>query len=365
MSRAVSHFEATHARHSRLSEAGPAPRQSALKLRCWSGSGRDGGMPPAAPAARIEDGTAIQESPAEPLPKGARPPKDVLLARLGAEIATRERRAGIARPWVNPSAEGEPSRDCAFWGFGEDGIDSRLAGGLDLAGVHEIGAAPSLSAVSASGRSSAAARAAAFHVALCLAIRRLDLLAGTGRDGERPVLMCATDAVLAELGRPYGPGLLWLGLAPRRLILVEARRAADVLAAMEEGLRSAATALVLGLLDGVEATPARRLSLAAEAGATPCLLLTGPRHGGTIAAGTRWRAAPAPSAPHPFDPQAPGAPRVALGLDRCRLGAVRGDLPSRVLEWCHEAHRFRVAAAVADRAHAPPHGSSPARLGAG
>lgn len=324
-------------------------------------------MPPVVPAARIE--ARPRESTLSSAAGGRLPSvetlaateRDAVLARLGAEIAARERRAGIARPWVGPPGEKEPAGVSApFWGFGEDGIDSRLAGGLDTAGVHEIGAAHPLA-----GRSAAAGRVAALHVALCLAIRRLDLLAGTSRDGERPLLVCAADAVLAELGRPYGPGLLSLGLDPRRLILVEARRAADVLAAMEEGLRSSATALVLGLLEGVDATPARRLSLAAAAGATPCLLLTGPRHGGTLAVGTRWRAEPCPGAPHPFDPEAPGAPRFALGLDRCRLGAVKGDLPSRVLEWCHETHRFRVAAAVADRAHAPPHAPPPARLRAG
>lgn len=306
-------------------------------------------MPSVVPAARIEEKAAIGQ------PITGRLPKDVLLARLGAEIAARERRAGIARPWVGASECRSSGAAMPLWGFGADEIDGHLAGGLDMAGVHEIGPAPSVS-----GRSMAAGRATALNVALYLAIRRLDLLTGS-RGDERPVLMCAADAVLAELGRPYGPGLLCLGFDPRRLILAEARREADVMAAMEEGLRSSAMALVLGLLDRVDATPARRLSLAAETGATPCLLLTGPRHGGTLAVGTRWRAAPHPSAPHPFDPQAPGAPRVVLGLERCRLGAVEGDLPSRVLEWCHETHRFRVAAPVADRAHAPP----PARLRAG
>jgi protein ImuA len=242
------------------------------------------------------------------------------------------------------------------WGFGTAALDTRLVGGLDPRGVHEIkpgGPTP--------GRASAADRAAALSLALGLAVRRLAMLGGDDRDCSLPLLICASDAVLAEFGRPYLPGLLALGLDPAHLILVEARREADILGAIEEGLRSSTVALVLALLERVETTPARRLALAAESGETPCLLLTGTRADGARAVATRWRVSAAPSAPQPFDPAAPGPPRHNVVLERCRLGSVDSMPAPSILEWCHETHRFRVAADVADRALPSP----PPRLAAG
>lgn len=275
--------------------------------------------------------------------------RDALLASLAAEISAHERRAGLARPW--PDAGGPASAALPMegrWSFGSPEIDAHLVGGLDPCGVHEI-----KPALPAPGRAGAGARAAALTLALGLAVRRLQTL-HPAADPAPPVLLCATDAAIADIGRPYGPGLVSLGLDPGRLVLVEARRATDALAAVEEGLRSSAVALVLALLDAVETTPARRLSLAAETGATPCLLLTAGSAPGAMSAVTRWRVAPAPAAPHPFDPAAPGNARHAVHLERCRLGAVRGSLPPLTLEWCHETHRFRVAALVAHRAETPP-----------
>lgn len=103
------------------------------------------------------------------------------------------------------------------------------------------------------------------------------------------VLWCRRDADL------YGPGLAAFGLAAERLIVVRARRPADVLWAMEEALRSGVPAAVLGEAVAVEPIAARRLQLAAEAGGVTGLLLTGDG-GMPLPAASRWRIAAAASA---------------------------------------------------------------------
>jgi hypothetical protein len=129
---------------------------------------------------------------------------------------------------------------------------------------------------------------------------------------------------------------------------------------MEEGLRSASLALVIGVVPEVALTPARRLSLAAAQG-TACLLVTDPRAPAAGSTATRWRVSQRSSAPHSLDAAAPGAPRYAVALERCREGALMIEASPLVLEWSDETHRFRVAAAVAHRAPAPRR----AGLGAG
>lgn len=252
-----------------------------------------------------------------------------------------------------PSAGCEAAGEGA-WRLGVPEIDRRLAvrpgGGLDAAGVHEI--KPALGGAGGeAGGTAAAAWSAARLFALGLAVRRL---AGLGPAGAHPrLLWVATAAAAGELGGLYGPGLAALGLAPRDLVLVEPARSADVLWAIEEGLKSGGLALVIGLLDAVPLTPARRLSLAAAGQRTPCLLLTHPRHPPAAATATRWRIAPAPSRPHPFDAGAPGPACVAVTLERCRAGPPAAEGRPLLLEWSDEAHRFRLAREPRHRPAAP------------
>ncbi len=126
-------------------------------------------------------------------------------------------------------------------------------------------------------------------------------------------------------------------------------------------MRSASLALVIGVVPEVALTPARRLSLAAAGASTPCLLITDPREPAAGSTATRWRVGARSSAPHPFEAGAPGAPRYAVALERCREGALTTQASSLLLEWSDETHRFRVASRLADRAHAPRR----AGLGAG
>jgi protein ImuA len=220
-------------------------------------------------------------------------------------------------------------------------------GGLEIGAVHEIKPA----AVSAAGMGWAAAFASAYHFALALAVRRL--VSAPPAYAGAPVLLCFSATQSAEMGAPYAPGLAALGLVPERLILVEAARQADVLWAIEEGLKSDGLALVLGQTDAVGLTPARRLALAAARSSTPCLLLTHPRSPAAAATATRWRIAPASSSPNALDYEAPGETRFLAGLERCRGSPVAVQPGSYLLEWCNVAYRFRVAAGVVDGAFSP------------
>jgi protein ImuA len=171
------------------------------------------------------------------------------------------------------------------------------------------------------------------------------------------VLWCLTERAAREWGRPYGPGLIALGLDPALFLIVEARNALDAAWALEEGLRSRALIAALGQVEIKAPLIARRLGLAAKAGRTPCLLLSG--HQGTDSSGTglpgtglpgtltRWRIAAVGGSAACFDAGAPGPPRWQLTLERCR-----GIAPARswTVEFRHESHDFHLAAPLADRA---------------
>jgi protein ImuA len=109
-----------------------------------------------------------------------------------------------------------------------------------------------------------------------------------------PVLWCCPGD--SAVGAPYGPGLARFGLTPDRLILVRAPRDADLLWAMEEGLRTPGLAAVLGAPRRLDLTASRRLQLAAESAGVTCLVLRRAEPGSSVAV-TRWLVAPAPSGP--------------------------------------------------------------------
>ena len=163
-----------------------------------------------------------------------------------------------------------------------------------------------------------------------------------------PALFVAHRRCLADLGIPYGHGLVQLGLDPDRLLLIEARNDKDALWAIEEALRSPAYPAMVGgwMEDGLDLTTSRRLNLAAAPQATPLALLRACPASGTTAAATRWRIASAPAACDQFGAFA--HPRWRVTLERCRNGRTGKWL----IEWDHVAHRFRLVESVADRAPA-------------
>ncbi len=245
--------------------------------------------------------------------------------------------------------------------LGVPAIDAHLpGGGLRLAGLHEIaGARDEWDDAVVAG--------------FCLAL--LDRLAAVrGQTGEGssagPVLWAARRADL------YGPGVAGLmgarvgpaksektgGFHPGRLILVRARRDADVFWALEEGLRAPAGALsaVVGEAAEPDDTAMRRLQLAAETAGRPCFLLRrrlfAGRAPGPATAHTRWRVGALPSEETRSETglagglnSLPGRPRWRLDLLRCR-GAAPGSF---TVEWNDAAGGFDLAAPVRDRPVVP------------
>ena len=183
----------------------------------------------------------------------------------------------------------------------------------------------------------------------------LRLLAGLAADG--PVLWCLADPDL------YGPGLARLGFAPGRLILARARKEADLLWAMEEGLKTPGLAAVLGEPYRLDLTQSRRLQLAAESAGGLGLVLRPTQGAGASAAVTRWRVAAAPSAAPEADARDFGLMRARwhVSLERCR-GAVPAGEDGYGHWWVEEddaTHLVAVAAELGDRPGAPARARRP------
>ena len=220
--------------------------------------------------------------------------------------------------------------------FGLPAIDAHLpGGGLAAAALHELtGGGPDIEH----------AAAAALLIAGVLARRPGKVL------------------WVLELPDLFAPALDAVGLHPDRVIYAEAGNAKTVLLAMEEALRHAGLAGVVGELSGrLTLTVSRRLQLAAERSGVTCFLLRRSRaHDDALlaeptAALTRWRVAALPSpAPLAHSPETPGLarPRWRLDLLRCR----GGEPASWIVEACDATGRLDLPADLADRPAAAPPG---------
>jgi len=313
--------------------------------RAASASSRRAGLWPFYSPGR--DGGALFAVPATPHAKESLA-KGSLVAGLRARIEVLERH--VSSPALHALAPDAARAPAAFppWTLGAPEIDSHIAGGLDAASLHEV--KPEGCATGATAGASAGNWAAALGFALRLAVRR-----AKASSAPAHILWCWPSTFARELGLPCGQGLAAMGLDPAACLFVETKRASEALWAMEEGLKSASVALVVGVMKEAELTPARRLALAAAGSLTPCLLVTDPRAPGAGSTATRWRIGPRRSASHPFDAAAPGAHRYTVSLERCRANALAAQALSLPLEWSDETHRFRLAPALADRAHEPRH----------
>ena len=284
--------------------------------------------------------------------------KDAVIESLRSRILHIERHA--PRRGVSAAPENSPlprSRRRLRWELGCPACDDLLPRGLEANSLHEIKGVPS-----AVRGASAADWMAGIGFAARLAVRRIDTFAaseethasssmsGSGLgSGIGPwVLWCWPRQLAGEFGSPSAAGLASLGLDPSRLIIVETARAGDALNAIEESLRAQSLAIVIGIVEEAELTPARRLSLAAGETATPCLLVTHPASEPAGATATRWRVQRGGSAPHTFDPRAPGSPRFSIALERCRARPESAARSPMLLEWSDETRRFDLASIVAD-----------------
>jgi protein ImuA len=218
--------------------------------------------------------------------------------------------------------------------FGVAAIDRVLpGGGLARGALHEI--------LGMGGDEEDGAVAAAFAAGI---------LGRLTRTGDSTVLWC--------LPRPdlYGLGLAAHGLDPARLVLVRAPRDAEILWAMEEGLRAPGVTAVVGEVGTLAAVASRRLQLAAERSGITAFLLRRWRDGGQAAreralpnaAVTRWRIAAQPSQPLPGEPGV-GRPRWRVELLRCR----GGEPACWEMEGVDATGHVSLAAALADRPAAP------------
>ncbi len=205
------------------------------------------------------------------------------LDALRAQVRVLERGAGA------PQRQSLP--------LGLPALDDRLpGGGLPLACLHEIeGARAEWDDGAASG------------FCVWLLIRVL-----AARPG--PLLW------VTRRGDLYPPGLADLGLDPERVILVQAGNEAELLWALEEGLKCGELAAVVGECEPLERRAGRRLQLAAEAGGVTAFALIRPwqargRAKAPSAATTRWQVAPAVSKGDrdPAQPMSGGAPEDAPG----------------------------------------------------
>jgi protein ImuA len=188
--------------------------------------------------------------------------------------------------------------------FGIQALDNALpGGGLAVGAIHEV--------CEGGPRPSYAGNAALFSAGIL-----------ARRDG--PVLWCLHSRDL------FAPALARVGLHPDRIIFCETWKDAEILPAMEEGLRHPGIAGVVGELDRLPLTVSRRLQLAAESTRTIGLIVR--RSGAAMdennAAFSRWRITPAPSPVG--DALDMGRARWLVELMRCR-GA---EPHSWVLEAC-------------------------------
>ncbi len=147
-----------------------------------------------------------------------------------------------------------------------------------------------------------------------------------------------------ERGRLLAGGLAPLGVGNQTVLITAPATEVEALWALEEGLRSGAVSLAVGAVENASLLSTRRLDFAARAaGATVVLIKTRPARD-LSAARRRWRVAPHPSAPHPWDPKASGSPRWRVALERSRDGASG----VWILEQDLETHRLRLAEGLAD-----------------
>jgi protein ImuA len=208
--------------------------------------------------------------------------------------------------------------------FGIPAIDDLLNGGLRHDGVHEFYAVPV-----PQGRGGEAGAAAG--MALLLGARACAV--------TRPLMWLRIGGAKAA-ARPYGPGLVELGVDSDAVLLMEPPDLEALLIAGVESVRNggfgAVVLEVAGPARRLDLTASRRLALAAERSGTAVLVVRSGATPTSSAAHSRWAVASAPSAA--LAANAPGYPVFDLKLLRQRGGP---DGLHVQLEWNREQAVFR------------------------
>jgi protein ImuA len=216
--------------------------------------------------------------------------------------------------------------------FGLAALDSHLPeGGLSAAALHEI--VPEIPG----------ANAAAFGFIVAI-LARISANSPPPHGGRAKIVFVMPAYGHTRHGRLSGHGLNALGLDPGRVILVETAHHKESLWALAEALHSGAPAAVVGMIDRLDLKTSQKLQLAASDCGLPLLLLRPAPTLEASAATTRWCVGTAEAAYDRFGLYA--RPRWHLHLERCRNGRP-GEW---VVEYDHVAHRFSLAAALADPA---------------
>ncbi|MFC0192972.1 ImuA family protein [Aureimonas pseudogalii] len=224
--------------------------------------------------------------------------------------------------------EGVASRDRKTLPFGLAPIDERLpGGGLAVGALHEV----------AGGGNGAVDGAAAALFTAGIAART-----------KGKILWCVTRQDL------FAPAIAQAGLAPGRVIYVEAGDEKALLACFEDGLRHGGLGAVVAEVAKLSMTSSRRLQLAAEGTGTMALAVRRWRRqteaadfGQPTASVTRWRVSAVPSLRLPVP--GVGRARWLLELVRCRAG----ECADFEVEACDGKGRLALPAEVADRSAAP------------
>lgn len=156
----------------------------------------------------------------------------------------------------------------------------------------------------------------------------------------------------------FAPAIAQAGLAPDRVVYVEAGDDKAVLACFEEGLRHGGLGGVVAEVGRLSMTNSRRLQLAAESSGTLGIAIRRWRRqvdaadfGQPTASATRWRVSVLPSAPLPVP--GIGRPRWQVELIRCRAG----ESADFEVEACDAQGRLAIPAQLADRQIATPPGA--------
>ena len=205
-----------------------------------------------------------------------------------------------------PAATGLPCR------LGLPALDAALGGGLPTGCLQEV----------IGGEGTAAAGFCAFLLGRLVARESSPKATLWGWIGE---------------GDLYPPGLASFGLDPTQAILLSAPNSAELLWAMEEGLRSPALAGVAMEAHRLDLVASRRLQLAAAAGGITGFLLTRGRPSAVSAAALRWRVS-----------------GLRDGRWQVVLERRRGGRPGAwILEKNDETDRLTVAAELADGSFEP------------